>query len=438
MKFNLFKSLLALQGFPIVESIIKLRELKDKVAIDFTRYVENSKWDQFHFHVSNNSFYGNFIGNKTIKEWTEIPILSKKMIQRPINELLSNGYEMKDVFKNNTSGSSGTPFFFAKDKEAHAKTWALILDRYSWHGIEYGKSLQARFYGIPLSGMKYYKEKIKDFIACRERFPVFDLSDEKLEIFIERFRKKRFEYLNGYTSSLVYFANYLIEKGIVLKDICSTLKVCFPTSEMCSSGDRAILEKGFGVKVVNEYGCAEVDVLAFENQEFEWIMSNENVYFEVVDDYGNILPYGESGRLIITSLTNKAMPFIRYEIGDIARISNSHSNNQILLELIGRTNEFAIMPSGKKVPALTFYYITKTMVQAEYGIKEFVIKQISLHDFVFDYVAQDSLSIQACNKIQQAMDRYLEPGLKAHFNKLHSIERTKAGKLKQFSCLINN
>jgi phenylacetate-CoA ligase len=437
MMFNFFKIAMKLKGYPLKNATIELSIIQNMGNKEFVEYIEKKKWEQFKFHLENNSFYRNFIDKKQIQNWTDIPILSKSDIQKPIKETITNGFDLSNVFKNNTSGSSGKPFYFVKDKMTHARTWALILNRYSMHGIEYGKSLQARFYGIPITGVKYYKEKFKDYVSARVRFPVFNLSDDKLKEFTQKFKKHKFEYINGYTSSLVLYANYLINNKIVLKDLCPTLKICFPTSEMCSKPDRLALEKGFGVKVANEYGCAEMDILAFEDENFDWIMSSENVYFEVVDDNGNVLPQGVEGRLIITSLSNKAMPFIRYELGDIAKIGKNKKNTPILSALTGRTNEFAILPNGRKVPALTFYYITKTLIQEEYKIKEFVIKQTSIYDFVFEYVAENSLNQNACNKIQIAMDEYLEPGLRAHFLKMPEIERTKAGKLKQFSNLIN-
>jgi phenylacetate-CoA ligase len=437
MIFNFFKLAMKLKGYPLKKATIELSIIQNMSNKEFVAYIEKKKWEQFKFHLENNSFYRNFIDKKQIQNWSDIPILTKNDIQKPIKDTITNGYDLSKVFKNNTSGSSGKPFYFVKDKMTHARTWALILNRYSMHGIEYGKSLQARFYGIPLTGFKYYQEKFKDFIAARVRFPVFDLSDDKLNDFTKKFRKNKFEYINGYTSSLVLYANYLIKNEIVLKDACPTLKICFPTSEMCTNTDRLILEKGFGVKVANEYGCAEMDVLAFEDENFDWVMSSENVYFEVVDDKGNVIPQGEAGRLIITSLFNKAMPFIRYELGDIAKLGKNINNYPVLSDLIGRTNEFAILPNGRKVPALTFYYITKTMIQEEFNIKEFVIKQTSVYDFVFEYVADNNLNQNACKKIQLAMDEYLEPGLSPHFIRLPKIERTKAGKLKQFSNLIN-
>jgi phenylacetate-CoA ligase len=42
----------------------------------------------------------------------------------------------------------------------------------------------------------------------------------------------------------------------------------------------------------------------------------ETLFVEILDDKGAVLPYGKKA-VVITSLFNKAHPFIRYDIGDI-------------------------------------------------------------------------------------------------------------------------
>lgn len=438
---NLFKLILNFNNYPIVKSSQLLVSIRQMDAKSFEEDKEIKKWCQFNYLVENNVFYRSFIeshlGDEFPKQWNDIPIITKKDIQKPLELILTSGFENKSLFKNSTSGSTGNPFFFAKDKFSHAMTWALIMDRYSWHGIEYGKSLQARFYGIPLGGYKYYVERLKDLISARVRFPVFDLSDKVLDSYIDVFRKKRFVYINGYAASLVFFAGHCIKRGIILKDICPSLKVCIPTSETCTDEDREILQKGFGIKVVNEYGCAEMDVIAFEDEDGAWITSDENVFIEVVDDDNKSLPNGMTGKILLTTLYNKAIPLIRYEVGDIGTLSTFKKGNfNILQNLSGRTNDFAIMPNGRKVPALTFYYVTKTLIKEHLEVKEFIIKQISLNEFIVEYAGGVEFSDEIKRIIQGAFDKYLEPGLHVSFSKVEKVERGKTGKFKQFISLI--
>ena len=95
----------------------------------------------------------------------------------------------QNVYISNTSGSSGHPFYFAKNKEAHSMDWAIIKDRYNWHNLELN-SKQARFYGIPLETLTYSKEKMKDYLMNRIRFSIYDLSDEVLWKYLGKFKNE--------------------------------------------------------------------------------------------------------------------------------------------------------------------------------------------------------------------------------------------------------
>ena len=394
------------------------------------------RWEKFEFHYKNNIAYRDFVTNQAGRKptaWDEIPILTKKWLQQPLKEVITTGLRSGDLYISNTSGSSGHPFFFAKDKFCHALTWALNIDRYRLHGIEYGDSLQARFYGVSLDINKNLSERLKDFISARNRFNVFDLSDSALDGFIEKFSATKFDYINGYTSVLVVFAKHLINKNLVLKEICPTLKVAITTSEVLDVSDRALLKKGFGVPVINEYGASELDIIAFEDKDNDWIISNENIFVEIIDGDGSKVFDGQDGRIIVTSLHNRAMPFIRYEIGDTGIISQRRKGiYQILESLQGRTNDVIVLPGGKKAPGLTFYYISKKLLEEGGFIKEFIIKQKSINHFHFEYVADSDLSDKTVDQIKKAMDEYLELGLKVTFSRFDKLERNKAGKLMHF------
>lgn len=433
---NLFPLVLKLQGYSFKNAEEYLSNIQKYSIGKFDQWHYEMRWGKFEFHYHNNIAYRDFITNQAKKRptaWDEIPILKKNWLQQSIKEVITPGLRDGDIYLSNTSGSSGHPFFFAKDKFCHAMTWALIIDRYRWHGVEYGNSLQARFYGVSLDVHKNLSERLKDFVFARNRFNVFDLSDIALDGFIDKFSATKFDYINGYTSVLVVFAKYLISKKLILKAICPTLKVAITTSEVLDDSDRAILNKGFGVPVVNEYGASELDIIAFEDQDQDWIISNENIFIEIVDDNGKPSPDGETGRIIVTSLHNRAMPFIRYEIGDIGSISTRRKGKyQILESLQGRTNDVIVLPGGKRAPGLTFYYISKKLLEDGGFIKEFIIKQKSIDHFHFEYVASSDLTDRTVDQIKKAMTDYLEAGLKVTFSRFDHLERNKAGKLMHF------
>lgn len=435
---KIFDFSLQLNGFPIKKAQAALQEILEKNEKEFELYVEQKKVEIVNYHLKHNDFYNSLTKGIDTKHWNTIPVMTKRDLQKPLNVRLSKGFTSKNVYINKTSGSAGDPFIFAKDKFCHAMTWAVIQDRFSWFNLDFNTSKQARFYGIPLDLKGYYKERFKDTLSKRYRFSVFDLSDDAFEICLKKFKQTQFDYLNGYTSSIVQFAKFLSRKKVVLNSICPSLKACVVTSEMLFDEDKQLLETQFGVPVVNEYGASELDLIAFQNPKDEWQVNSETLFVEILDEHNNPLPNGEEGKIVITSLYNEAHPFIRYDIGDIGIISKKSTIKKPILEkLIGRTNDIAILPSGKKAAGLTFYYITKSIVEDDGNVKEFVIEQVQKDTFKIYYVSEQPLSQSKINIITAEMEHYLEKGLTILFERLDQLKRSKSGKLKQFSSLIN-
>ena len=435
--FKLFDLTLKLNGFPIVKAQAEFDTIVSLSEEEHRAFIETKKQEIVDYHITNNSFYRELVGSKKSTAWNDLPILNKKNLQKPLTERLSKEYSPKSVFVNKTSGSSGDPFVFAKDKYAHAITWASIIHRFGWYKIKFNTSFQARLFGIPLDFIGNKKERIKDLLSNRYRFTIFDLSDVVLEKVLVKFRTKKFDYINGYTSSIVLFAKFLQSKNIVLKDICPTLKVCMVTSEMLFEDDKILLEKQFGIPIVNEYGASELDLIAFQNTNGDWQVNAETLFVEILDENNHVLPYGKEGRIVITSLYNKAHPFIRYDIGDIGILDEKSTlQKPILKQLIGRTNDIAVLPSGKKSPGLTFYYVTKSIIEDDGNVKEFIIKQTKIDCFEIDYVSEKELSSVQIHKIEDAIALYLEPNLNFTFTRKSSLERTSRGKLKQFKSML--
>ena len=419
---NLLELSLVINGYPI-------NWAKKQIELVVNRQIERRD-EIVLYHMRHNLFYKQLLGNNVINKFEDLPIITKQTLQIPLKQIISDTYQIGELFVSNTSGSSGHPFFFCKNKESHAITHAIIMKLYAQHGITtYDK--QARFYGIPIKGWGKYKEKLKDFLCNRTRFHVFDLSDSQFRKYLHQFEKRKFGYIYGYTSAIVRFANFLLEHGIKLKEICPTLKCCVVTSEVCTIEDRNVIEKAFGVKVINEYGCSEVGLIAFEDKESVWRIVEEDIYIEIVDEYGQVLPWGQEGRILLTSLSNKAMPIIRYEVGDIGIIDET-DNGLILKKLSGRVSDIIRLPSGKIAGGLTFYYVARTILEHSDGIREFIVRQVTLDTFVFDMVMDRELTTREFGFLQHQLDEYLAPGLKLIINRVPRIDRPGSGKIKHF------
>ena len=389
------------------------------------------KWKIAFFHFTHNKEYRNKVGPIFPDKWEDLPVMEKKDYQNSWDNILTKGYSEKNLYIANTSGSTGTPFFYAKNKFSHSMTWALTADRYGWYNLGL-RSKEARFYGRSLKIMTKIQEKIKDLLMNRTLFNVFDLSDDSCEKYLRLFFKKKIKYIYGYTNSLILFANFLKRKDINLKSICSSLSLCITTSEMLLNQDRETLLNAFGIPIINEYGVSEAGgIVAFENKNNIWELSNETQFIEMIDKQGNILPHEVDGEILITDLYNKAMPFIRYKVGDIGRLSVE--NDKVYLEkLIGRTNDTILLSNGKISPGLTFYYISRSLLESTGIIKEFIIRQTEIDTFVFDIIMDRDFKPTEIKLLEQSLDQHLKPNLKLIINRVDKIKRPESGKIKHF------
>ena len=154
MKFN---------GYDIHEAEKKLNIIQTLTKTEFEEWKNKKKWAIARYHYDNNRFYKNLIGNYFPNKWEDLPIMEKENYQIGFNNNLSNGYNKTNTYVSSTTGSTGKPFFFAKNKESHSMDWAVIKNRYSWHGIN-SKSKQARFWGLPTEIKPLLKENQEYFL----------------------------------------------------------------------------------------------------------------------------------------------------------------------------------------------------------------------------------------------------------------------------------
>jgi phenylacetate-CoA ligase len=125
-------------------------------------------------------------------------------------------------------------------------------------------------------------------------------------------------------SFALYFADFLEKKGIdPRKDLA--LKRAFVGAEPYTEETRRKIEDGLGIKVYNSYGLSEMNGpgVAFECQHQSGMHLWEDHYImEIIDpDTGEILPAGERGELVLTTLCREAMPILRYRTRDITSIA---------------------------------------------------------------------------------------------------------------------
>ena len=124
-------------------------------------------------------------------------------------------------------------------------------------------------------------------------------------------------------SYAAFIGESLKEKGYKPEDNC--LKAGIFGAEPWTEEMRRDIEKSLGIKAYDIYGLTETSGpgVAFECEEQNGMHINEDHFIaEIIDpDTGEVLPEGEKGELVFTSLDKKAFPLLRYRTRDICVLS---------------------------------------------------------------------------------------------------------------------
>ncbi len=119
------------------------------------------------------------------------------------------------------------------------------------------------------------------------------------------------------------------------------LKKIWLTGEGCSSTFRERLEKWWGCEVSFFYGSTECGVIGVECSRHQgYHVMEGHVKLEIIDPVSEeVLPYGRTGEIVVTTLLREGMPMVRYRTGDLGKLQKSKCNCGIkidVLELRGR------------------------------------------------------------------------------------------------------
>lgn len=118
------------------------------------------------------------------------------------------------------------------------------------------------------------------------------------------------------------------------EDIC--LKKIWLTGEGCSSTFRERLEQSWGCEVSFFYGSTECGVVGVECSKHRgYHIMEGHVKVEIVDPVTEeVLPYGRTGEIVVTTLLREGMPMVRYRTGDLGNLQKSKCDCGITMDVL--------------------------------------------------------------------------------------------------------
>ena len=256
---------------------------------------------------------------QSLADLEKLPFFTKDDF-RDAYPLKMNCVDRRDLLEfHMSSGSTGTPVVMAYTKNDLLQ-WAECMARcFAMAGLEKGDAFQIMpTFGLFNGGFGCYHGCRKAGLFC---VPASSGNTERQIRLLKDFKVKGF-------CSVVSYVPRLIEKLDALpegeRDL-PALKVGIFGSETFSDETRRRIESRLGIECFDIYGMTETGGIGTTGQDCRChagIHVFEDQYItEVIDPVtGKVLPDGEFGELVFTSLTREAMPILRYRTHDICRI----------------------------------------------------------------------------------------------------------------------
>lgn len=248
---------------------------------------------------------------------------------------------------------------------------------------------------------------------------------------LEFLRRLRPDYLMSLAESLEHLALAAGEGRP-----CDGVKGIVSISEQLTPGMRRKIETGFAAPVRQNYGLNEIGLVGLECEAGRLHVHTEHCWVEIVDAGGREVSPGETGRLLVTTLNNVAMPLLRYDTGDLATPAAGPCPCGRTLPsfaaVVGRYSRIAFLPDG----TLTIVGLLREAIETAppSGIALFQIHQRRDRNFELRVVSERPLTTAFVQQVEAAWNATpATRGLGVRVLRVESLQRSRGGKFQVFT-----
>jgi phenylacetate-CoA ligase len=267
---------------------------------------------------------------------------------------------------------------------------------------------------------------LRDRLFRTRLLPAFEMSEERLDEFLDRICDLKPKMLFGYPSALALIAAHAAARGRDLKGV--GVKVAFVTAEQLFAHQKRAIAVAFDCAVANGYGGRDLGFVAHECPQGGLHVTAEDILVEIIDEDGNVLPNGEKGEIVVTHLASPGFPFIRYRSGDLGTLSEwlctCGRGLPLLQEVHGRTTDFIVAEDGTVMHALAVIYAVRDVP----GVKNFKVIQEDRSCTRVLLTPENGFTQQAEDKIRTRLAQRLGKGVRILIERVDAIPRSASGK----------
>jgi phenylacetate-CoA ligase len=360
-----------------------------------------------------------------VSELATYPVLTKQLIKDHYDDMIATSWKGRTLSKV-TGGSTGMPFRLAYTQDSYAARTALMWRGYRWAGADLGRRT-AYLWGLPLGDDKGASRKLATYHAFynRRMLNSFSLRTDNAGEYVAAINRFKPKTIVGYVAPLVTLAQWILEHGASVHAPSSLLT----GAEALQEPQRKLIETAFRAPAFNTYGSREFGLLGAECSAKSGLhVGVDHFVFETVDDADQPV-FGRPGHVLVTDLSNYAMPFIRYRIGDAASLAPGRCDCgrtlPLVSALLGRTLDLIRTRDGHLLPGEYF----PTLFNDYDFIQQYQIVQHDLDHLDVNLVVKaGDAGPDDLDRLRSELRKALGPEVQLALNFVADLPLTPAGK----------
>jgi phenylacetate-CoA ligase len=363
-------------------------------------------------------------GLRSFDDFRRLPVLTKADLRAHGDRLLSGRYDRSRLGVKKTSGSTGVSVQVLVDEDSLQWKRACTLLANEWSGYCFGEAM-AMVWGNPEHLRHGWRGWLRNALHQRAtHLDTLKMDEAALARFVTGLRRRQPPLIFGHAHSLYLLAEYVRRTGGGVRP-----RAIISTAMLLHAWQRQAIEEVFGCRVTNRYGCEEVSLIACECERHDGLHVNaDGVYVEVLRDGRPAAP-GEAGSLVVTDLTNRGMPMLRYQVGDVGVLADRRcpcGRGWPLLErLEGREADYVVTPAGELISGIS---LTENFALHVPGLAQLQIVQESVRRFRFRVVRGPDFGPASLRRLTELVAQRFGPGVDYACEYVDAIAPEPSGK----------
>lgn len=356
---------------------------------------------------------------RTAEDIKKLPILTKKEIIAHYEEIVPDNVAQFRHRVERTGGTTGEPMQYLVDEDIWGYVTADKIVAWRATGYRFGDAFMALGSASLFQQKAPLARRILDWIRNERAYNSLNMDGELCRKYIEILEKQKIHYVYGYASSIYLLAKYALDHKIDM----SHMRGAFTTSENLTDVYRDTIEKAFGCRVMDCYGCRDAAITAYEVTP-----GNHHVGYSAILELVDEFEPGK-GTLLSTNLLSMAFPLLRYDYGDCGELDNDCPayNGQVVHRIYGRTSDVLRLDNGHVLTSPGF-----TILMRDFAVKAYDIQKLSGSHVRMQVQVADGWDKAQEAKLTKEMKRLIGEGCEFTLEYVEGFEVLKNGKRRYF------